>query len=117
MNAGSYDIQITIQKRGPQQEAQFGTQNGPWQSIHGSKKLWARALDARPSRNEAIREGLAVARNTTTLWTRYRSDVDSSMRVIIHGDRGEHIYQIIGGPAEVGGRKKEIELVLERYSS
>jgi hypothetical protein len=38
------------------------------------------------------------------------------MRVTVHGD-SDVIYQIVGGPAEIGGRKEQVEMVLERFSS
>jgi hypothetical protein len=38
------------------------------------------------------------------------------MRVTLHGD-SDVIYQIVGGPADIDGRKSMIEMVLEKYSS
>jgi head-tail adaptor len=50
---------------------------------------------------------------------RYRDDIDSSMRITVHGDDADTVYQIIGGPAQVTaeGRKTMIEVFCERYSS
>ena len=56
-----------------------------------------------------------MARNQTRVRLRYRSDIDSTMRVTVHGD-SDVVYQIVGGPAMIG-RKELTELVLERYSS
>jgi len=77
--------------------------------------VWASVQDALPSRSETVREGLTVARNQTRWRARYRTDVDSSMRIIINRPP-ETIYQIVGGPAELG-KHEGIECVLEKYSS
>jgi head-tail adaptor len=57
-----------------------------------------------------------VARNQTRLRMRWRDDINSSMRVTVHGD-SDTVYQIVGGPADIDGRKSMIEMVLEKYSS
>ena len=80
-----------------------------------AERFWAEVMDLSPSRSESVRQGLAVARNQTRVRLRYRSDIDSTMRVTVHGD-SDVVYQIVGGPAMIG-RKELTELVLERYSS
>lgn len=81
-----------------------------------AERFYAEIQDALPSRSESVTQGLVVARNQTRLRMRWRDDVDSAMRVTIHEDT-DRIMQIVGGPAQVGGRKQMIEMVLERYSS
>ena len=94
---------------------EFGPEAGPWQRLD---LVWAEVQDALPSRSEAVRQGLAQARNQTRIRMRWRSDVDSSMRIVVHGDDADTVYQIVAGPAEIGaGRKREIEVVCERYST
>ena len=73
-------------------------------------------VDDFPSRSEAVRMGLAVARNQTRCRMPWRDDVDSSMRVTWHRD-SDVVYSIVAGPADFGGNKEAIELMLERYSS
>jgi head-tail adaptor len=81
-----------------------------------AERFWAEVQDALPSRSEAVTQGLAVARNQTRLRMRWRDDINSSMRVTVHGD-SDTVYQIVGGPADIDGRKSMIEMVLEKYSS
>lgn len=122
--AGSMDRQITIEYKSVTEDPTFGTEIITWLPLVrdgvGSPiigvRFWAEVQDALPSRSEAVTQGLAVARNQTRLRMRWRNDVDSSMRVIVHGD-SDVTYAIVGGPAEIGGRKEQIEMVLERYSS
>lgn len=79
-------------------------------------KFWVTTRDPMPGRSESVSSGLQVARNQTALRMRWRSDITSAMKVVLHGDADVE-YQIVGGPAEVIGRKREIEVSLEKYSS
>lgn len=117
------DRQITIKQKSVTQNSTFGTEVVTWVPLSylpGSpavaERYWAEIQDALPSRSEAVRQGLNVARNQSRCRIRWRSDVDSSMRVTVHGD-SDVDYAIVGGPAEVGGRKGYIEMVIERVSS
>lgn len=117
------DRQITIKQKSVTQNSTFGTEVVTWVPLSylpGSpavaERYWAEIQDALPSRSEAVRQGLNVARNQSRCRIRWRSDVDSSMRVTVHGD-SDVDYAIVGGPAEIGGRKGYIEMVIERVSS
>jgi SPP1 family predicted phage head-tail adaptor len=114
---------ITIEKKETTQDATYGTPIVTWVplvALPGSpvvaERFWAEVQDALPSRSEAVTQGLAVARNQTRLRMRWRDDINSSMRVTVHGD-SDTVYQIVGGPADIDGRKSMIEMVLEKYSS
>lgn len=103
---------------------EFGPAPGPWEplvALPGSpavaEKWWAEVQDVLPSRSEAVRQGLAQARNQVRLRMRWREDITSAMRVTVHGESSDTVYAIVGGPAEIGGRKVALELVLERYST
>ena len=113
MRAGDLDRQISIEFKSIQQDATYGTEVISWQRLI---TCWAQVLDMLPSRSESVQQGLAVARNQTRIRIRWRPDIASDMRVIVHGAT-DVIYQIVGGPAEVGGRKIMLEMVCERYSS
>ncbi|HSW83539.1 MAG TPA: head-tail adaptor protein [Usitatibacter sp.] len=122
MNSGRYDQQITIEKP-TTVDGELGPQPGPWVplvSLPGSptvaERFWAEMQDVMPSRSEAVKMGLAVARNQTRCRMPWRSDIDSSMRVTWHQDT-DVVYQIVAGPADIGRRKEAIELMLERYST
>jgi head-tail adaptor len=116
------NCQVTIEQKSVTQDPVFGTPIVTWVPLVGSgspvvaERFHAEVQDALPSRSEAVTQGLAVARNQTRLRMRWRDDIDSSMRVTVHKDSGV-IYQIVGGPADIGGRKEHIEMVLERFSS
>lgn len=123
MISGRMNRQITIEKKSVTLDSSYGTEIVAWVPLSllpGSpevaERFWAEVQDILPSRSESIQDGLAVSRNQTRLRMRWRSDIDSSMRVTVHGD-SDMIYQIVAGPVEMGGRKRMIEIVLERYSS
>ena len=122
--AGTMSRQVTVEYPVKTQDATYGTNLITWYPLVrdgvGSPivgvRFWAELQDVLPSRSESITQGLAVARNLTRCRLRWRSDIDSSMRVVVHGDSDVY-YSIVGGPAEIEGRKERIELMLERYSS
>lgn len=117
------DRQVTVQKRTVSQDTTYGSDVVTWEPLAvlpGSpvvaEKFWAEVVDAIPGRQESSEAGMALSRNLTRIRLRYRNDIDSSMRIIVHGD-ADQTYQIIGGPSEVGGRKTIIEVLAERISS
>lgn len=122
MRAGQLDKRITIEQKSVTQDATYGTEVITWVPLawqDGSpsvaQQFWAQVSDVLPSRSEAVKQGLAMAANQTRIRIRYRSDVDSSMRITVHGE-SDVVYQIVGGPAMIG-RKEWLEMVCERYSS
>lgn len=111
MEAGKRDKRIRIDRKSVTQDSVYGTDIVQWAEL---AEVWAEWQDALPSRSEAVRSGLQVATNQSRVRTCFRDDVDSSMRVV-RVDTGL-IYQIVGGPAELG-RREGLELVVERVSS
>ena len=114
---------ITIEQKSVTQDPTYGTEVVTWVPLDpepGSPsvaiRFRAEVQDALPSRSESVRQGLELARNQTRIRMRWRGDVTSDMRVTVHGDT-DVVYQIVGGPAEIGGRKRRLEMVIERYSS
>ena len=124
MRTGQLDRQITIEKKVVVgQDPIYGTDLIDWAPLVAqvgspviAVRFWANVEDVPPSRSEAVKQGLVVARNQTKITIRWRSDVDSSMRVKVHGVT-DVIYQIVGGPAAVDGRKAFLEMMCERYTS
>ena len=111
--AGKFDRHVSIEYKTVERDASYGTEVVTWERL---ELVRAEVQDMLPSRSESVAQGLALARNQTRIRMRYRNDVTSDMRIVVHGDE-DVVYQIIGGPAEVGGRKQMIEMVCERYSS
>lgn len=114
---------VTISQPQPIIDEPSGTEVIEWEplveAIAGSpavsEKFWAWFREVRPGR-ERDANGLVVAKNQAELRLRWRDDVTPACRVTVHGD-SDVIYQIIGGPVEVEGRKKQIEMLIERASS
>lgn len=120
MRAGNLDRQILVEKKQVTQDPTFGTELVTWvplSTVSGQPEwYWAEVQDALPSRSEAVTQGLAVARNQTRIRMRWRDDITSAMRITLRGDTNI-MFQIVGGPAEIDGRKERIEVMCERYSS
>lgn len=125
VRAGRLDTLITVEQKSVSQESVYGTEQVSWVPFlaeSGSPtvaiKFWAEVVDALPSREEYLAERmLPIARNGTRIRFRYHEGIDSSMRITVHGRGPDQIFQIIGGPAIVGGRRQMIEVVCERFST
>lgn len=115
-------VEVTIERPTSTKDAVYGSRVPGWEPLvmvdsspEEAERFPAMVRDALPSRSETVAQGLAIARNQTVMRIRYRSDIDSTMRVTIHLD-SDQVFQIVGGPAEIG-RKRWLELVLEKYST
>jgi hypothetical protein len=130
VKAGLLDREVSIWRKATSADpewqtpdATYGTERVVWLPLvplAGSpltgERFPAEVQDALPSRSEGVVQGMRVSRQGTRIRMRYRTDITADMRVIVHGD-ADVTYQIIGGPAEIGGRKNGIEIVCERVST
>jgi head-tail adaptor len=121
VRSGQLDRRIIIEYQEVGEDPVFGTPLITWQplvALPGSPRVampfWAQIQDALPSNSEAVKQGLVIARNQSRIRLRYRTDVTSAMRITDVGTG--QVYQIVGGPAEIG-RKEWTEVIVERYSS
>jgi len=121
MQAGKFDTLILIERRTVVPDAVYGSDTIVWVPLELSAdavtpvKFWANVQDALPSKAEGVTQGLPVAKNQTRIRLRWRNDVRSDQRVTVYRDPVV-ILQIVGGPADIDGRRSEIEIMCERYS-
>lgn len=122
MRAGNLTRQVSIYRPTKTLDPVYGSELPGWAPLVPqagnaalAQRFAAQVVDMLPSRSEAVRQGLAQARDQVRVRIRYRTDVDATMRITIHGDR-DQVYQIVGGPAEIG-RKAWLEMVCERYTT
>ncbi len=123
MRAGEFDIQVTVERKAISQEGDYNSNVIAWVPLavlpgspEVAEKFWAQVQDVLPSKSESVTQGLAMAKNQTRVRLRFRSDIDSSMRIVVHYDT-DVIYQIIGGPAQIGGRRQFLEIMCAKYST
>lgn len=112
MRAGTLDTRCRIEYKSVTQDPDYGTEVITWLLL---AVVWCTIADVPPSRSESVKQGLVLARNQSIVTMRYRSDIDSTMRLVILRPTPV-TYQIVGGPAEVE-KQVSIELVVEKYSS
>ena len=112
MYIGDLTKRCMIERKSVTQDATYGTEIITWVVVGVA---WCNVQDAVPSRDERIMQGLSVASVRTRVRLRYRSDIDTTMRIIMLRPT-EKIYQIIGGPAEIGARDG-IEIMCEEVTS
>lgn len=75
---------------------------------------WCNLMDVSPYREETIRNGIQTTKQRTRLRIRYAPNaltITPAFRVVIMRQT-EKIYNIVGGPAEIGDRDG-IEFMLE----
>ncbi len=87
----------------------YGSAENSWSLL---AVVWCNVQDVLPSRSEAVKNGMLVGTKQRRLRFRYRSNVDSSMRIVLDGVA----HQIVGGPAELGQREYT-ECVIEAYTT
>lgn len=109
LSAGDLDRRITFQARTETTDPVYGTKTYTWADV---ATVWAQVQDVLPSRAESVEDGVSLQRRPCRIRTRYRADIDGTMRVI-HGTR---TMRIISGPAELG-RRKGLELMCEDWST
>jgi head-tail adaptor len=115
MDTPNLDGRITIEQKSVTKDPVYGSEVIGW-IVFGETRMKAEVRDALPTRSERVNQGIRVASRPTRVRMRYLSGVTSDMRVTIHGDT-DRVCEIVGGPAEIGGRRKYLELVVESYSS
>lgn len=103
------DTPVEIQRRTTAQDPAGGPSDD---FVAFVPRIFVEWQDALPGRSEAIRAGVETSRNTARVRLRYLQGLDSGMRVVRDGV----IYNIIGGPAEIGRREWQ-EIVVERYGT
>lgn len=113
MNAGSLRDRCRIEYKAVAQDADYGTEGITWTTL---ATVWCNIQDELPSKSEAVKQGLAIATQRARVRLRYRTDIDSSMRLVITSRSDAPVYQIVGGPSILGNREG-VELFCERYSS
>lgn len=116
MRGGQLDRRITILTPGPDVDGgEYGPQPGDYVPIFKGERIPARRLDELPSNSESVADGRRQAYRPAKLHIRYRPDITSDMRIVMH-DESDKVYEISGGPAEIG-RREWIELTIREYST
>lgn len=124
MMAGRMDREITVEYKSKTVDPDYGTELVTWEPLApdaGSPTVgerWpASVQDVMPSRSEGVAQGLVTGRLQTRVRIRWRDDVTSDMRILLHGDGADEIYDIVAGPSDVDGRKSMVEFMCERFTS
>lgn len=77
--------------------------------------VWCNVQDDLPSKSEAVQQGLVISKNRARIRFRYLATVTSACRITVRGAT-DRVFQIIGGPAEIG-RHEIMEVLGETASS
>lgn len=113
MRAGDLDRRVTFQRPVAVADPLYGPQPGGWEDV--ATRVPAQVRDDLPSKSESVDGGLALANRPARLRIRYMRGLSSDMRVIVHGETDE-VFQILGGPAEIG-RREWIEFTIKAFTT
>lgn len=98
MDAGALDKLVRIDRPTTTQDSDYGTKSSGWTAVD---TVWANVQDVMPSKHgEAQVDGIRIARRPARIRIRYRTDIDSSMRVVLLS-RGNRELRIDTQPAEI----------------
>lgn len=115
MRGGQLDRRITILALTEYEHPIYGPQDGVYLPIERGERIPAQRQDELPSNSESVTNGLRQAYRPARLRIRYRPDITSDMRIVMH-DENDKVYEISGGPAEIG-RREWIEVTIREYST
>ena len=112
MKAGDLDRFITIERPASVEDPLYGPQPGGWAVV--AARVPAQVRDDLPSKSESSEAGIEVASRPARVRIRYMRGLSPDMRIIVHNETDE-IFQITGGPAEIG-RRQWIEFTVKAFS-
>ena len=112
MNASPLKWLCSIEYKTTTHDPVYGSEVITWNVL---ATVRCAVVDALPNVSESAKEGLVQNINTVQVTMRWRSDVDSSMRLVINRPKPV-IYQITAGPAEVGFRQG-LTMTAQTFSS
>ena len=108
----AYDRPASIEYKDITVDPQFGTDIVEWLRLVSG--IWVRVIQPTLGRAENSMNGLYLTNEQVRIEMRYRPDVTSEMRIILHGGGEDQVYDIVSGPVMVG-RQEELAMVCERF--
>jgi head-tail adaptor len=108
------DNLIEIQTQVASASSTSGRAKGNWLS---TAEEWAEITDMLPSRDERIAgSSVEVAKYRARIRIRWNPDITGANRIKVAHPKARTL-QIIGGPAEINGRKAFMEMMCEEVTS
>lgn len=107
LQAGQLDRQVTIQRRAETRETALGSVQVTWPVL---ATVWAQVVESSTASDEAMRAGVQTFARPSKVRIRWRSDIDTTMRI----NHGGQLLQILG-IAELG-RRQGLELACKEWA-
>lgn len=108
------DTVIEIQTQVTSQSSTSGREKGNWIT---TAEPWAEVVDVLPSRDERVAgSSVEVAKYRARIRIRWDAAVTGANRIKVSHPK-ERTLQIIGGPADINGRKAFMEMMCEEVTS
>jgi hypothetical protein len=115
--AGSYDRRVRFERKGDATDPDYGGTTGSanWVPVAGLEEVWVAIQDTLPSRAEVIAQGLEQSYQPSRVRMRWVDIAINAEMRIIDIDRGDRILEVVTEAAEYGGRRQELEFMVNRY--
>lgn len=125
---------ITIQHKRVAIDPAYGTEIITWVGL--ALRIGAQVQGILPSKSESVVQGIRVNALPSRVRIRYTPGITSDMRVVLHNmrnrpvddlykyffdplidDRTDIVAQIVGGPTEIAGHCRWLEMMVMEYST
>jgi len=111
---GPLNTKVRIERKMSSTDSDYGTGSEQWIPL---AETWVNKTDVMPSRDESISDKvIEVSSQRSRMRFRWRTDITGSDRIVVLRSP-ETIYQIIGGPAEIGERRQYMEIMCEAVTT
>jgi head-tail adaptor len=114
------DTPVSILARETTKEGRYKTRVSTWSVV---ATVLAEVEDALPSRADRVADGISLTRRPARVRIHWRDDVGQANRIRIGpppatgAEDNRRELRVIAGPAEYGGRRRYLELMVEELSS
>ncbi|SES12510.1 phage head-tail adaptor, putative, SPP1 family [Vreelandella subterranea] len=110
MQAGKLRHQVTLEWWGKSERTDSGATPSEWQP---GTTVWAEVEQLRGRTLFAAQE--ANAETTARIRLRYRADIAAATGKTLRLRHGDITYQLEGRPIDMGGRRRELELMCHEW--
>ena len=116
MRGGQLDRRVSFLAAPESDDPVYGPQVGDFAAAPGlPARIPAQVQDDLPGQSESVQGGLDMTNRPSRVRMRYMRGIVPSMRMVLH-DETDTLFEITGGPAEIG-RREWIEITVKAFSS
>lgn len=113
--AGAFDRRVRFERKTDATDPDYGGQMATWVPVAGLEEVWVNIQDTLPSRAEVIAQGVTQSYQPSRVRMRWTDIPIGAHLRLVDLDRNNRVLSIVTEPAEYGGRRQELEFMVNRY--